>query len=719
MFDRFTDRALKAMALARKEAQRFNHDFIGTEHILLGLVGEGSGVAANVLKDLRVDLRKIRAEVEKNVQAGTAMITMGQLPFTPRAKKVLELAKAEASELGFIYIGTEVLLLGLLAEREGIAAQVLLGLGLNLEEVRSRVLSLLHMAERFTGQLDRVLDFAFDEAKGQRQGEGLVDIAHIFLGLLAKGGRVTQDLLRISGINISIQKARGQLEKKLAEKPPSPEAGQLEWRRRRPGFLGIFGKMDTRRFSRDAERLLTKSGEEAERLKHRFIGVEHVLLALLGDEESPPAKILREAGGSLESLRSTLPELMIERRLAHPEQRGFGRFTDRSKKAMALAWKEAQRFNQDFLGPEHILIGLIQEGSGVAANVLRILGVEINKIRAEIEEEARPGSSSQITGQVPFTQAAKDALEKAEGAADHLGHGYIGTEHLLLGLLRVESKAISSVLTALGLTPEDVRKEVLQLTAPELKQNKSGNMFERFSDRARKVMALARREAQRLNHDFIGTEHILLGMIQEEDAKGTRILKDIGVDLEKLRAEIEQNVQKGPTMVTMGQLPFTPRAKKVLELALKQANDLDHHRIGTEHLLIGLIEESEGVAAKVLLGLKLNLDDVRKRTISMVGQERPPDSPRQWETDPMEDLAAAGSLIPTRGIELVDGNRKVRARLAVAEDGSPALELLDQNGIARLSLALGPDGTPVIEFRDPGGKVVSTFSPPQPPPWGA
>ncbi len=143
MFDRFTDRARKVMALARKEAQRFNHDFIGTEHILLGLIQEGSGVAANVLKNLGVEIGKIRSEIEKNVQSGPSMVTMGQLPFTPRAKKVLELSMEEANELGHNYIGTEHLLLGLLRENDGVAAQVLLDLGLKLEEVRNEVLELL------------------------------------------------------------------------------------------------------------------------------------------------------------------------------------------------------------------------------------------------------------------------------------------------------------------------------------------------------------------------------------------------------------------------------------------------------------------------------------------------------------------------------------------------------------------------------------------------
>src|SRR5580700_10707253 len=143
MFERFTDRARKVMQLANQEAQRFNHEYVGTEHVLLGLIKEGSGVAANVLRNLEVDLRKIRNEVEKIVQAGPEMVTMGKLPQTPRAKKAIEYAIEEARNLNHNYVGTEHLLLGLLREQEGVAAQVLMNLGLKLEDVREEVLNLL------------------------------------------------------------------------------------------------------------------------------------------------------------------------------------------------------------------------------------------------------------------------------------------------------------------------------------------------------------------------------------------------------------------------------------------------------------------------------------------------------------------------------------------------------------------------------------------------
>jgi ATP-dependent Clp protease ATP-binding subunit ClpC len=143
MYERFTDRARTVMQLANQEAQRFNHEYIGTEHILLGLTKEGAGVAANVLKNLGVDLRKIRLEVEKIVQSGPDMVSMGKLPQTPRAKKCIEYAIEEMKNLNHNYVGTEHLLLGLIREEEGVAAQVLMNLGLKLNDVRAEVLNLL------------------------------------------------------------------------------------------------------------------------------------------------------------------------------------------------------------------------------------------------------------------------------------------------------------------------------------------------------------------------------------------------------------------------------------------------------------------------------------------------------------------------------------------------------------------------------------------------
>src|SRR5512137_1309224 len=115
------------------------------------------------------------------------------------------------------------------------------------------------------------------------------------------------------------------------------------------------------------------------------------------------------------------------------------------------------------------------------------------------------------------------------------------------------------------------------------------DMFERFTDRARKVMALANQEAQPFNHEYIGTEHILLGLVKEDSGVGANVLKNLGVDLRKVRLEMEKLVKSGPNRVTTRKLPPTPRAKKVIEYAIEEARSLNHNYVGTEHMLLGLV----------------------------------------------------------------------------------------------------------------------------------
>ncbi len=143
MYERFTDRARKIVQLANQEAQRLNHEWIGTEHILLGLIKEGSGVAASVLKNLHVDPRAIRLEVEKAVRSGPDMPPMGKLPQTPRAKKVIEHSVQQARNLNHNHVGSEHILLGLLCEQEGVAWLVLTNFGLDLATVRAEINRLL------------------------------------------------------------------------------------------------------------------------------------------------------------------------------------------------------------------------------------------------------------------------------------------------------------------------------------------------------------------------------------------------------------------------------------------------------------------------------------------------------------------------------------------------------------------------------------------------
>jgi len=223
----------------------------------------------------------------------------------------------------------------------------------------------------------------------------------------------------------------------------------------------------------------------------------------------------------------------------------FNRFTERARKVIVLAKEEARRFNHDYIGTEHLLLGLIREGEGVAAAVLQKLGLSLESIRLEVEKLVQPGPTTQIQGDVPFTPRSKKALE------------------------------------------------------------------------------LAAEEARALGHNYIGTEHLLLGLIREGEGVAAAVLQKLGLSLESIRLEVEKLVQPGPTTQIQGDVPFTPRSKKALELAAEEARALGHNYIGTEHLLLGLIREGEGVASQVLLNLGLDLNRVRSEIMELLGSATP------------------------------------------------------------------------------------------------
>ncbi|MBE0478356.1 ATP-dependent Clp protease ATP-binding subunit [Candidatus Aerophobetes bacterium] len=184
-------------------------------------------------------------------------------------------------------------------------------------------------------------------------------------------------------------------------------------------------------------------------------------------------------------------------------------------------------------------------------------------------------------------------------------------------------------------------------------------MFNRFTEKARRVILLAREEAKRLDHDYLGTEHLLLGLIREGEGVAALSLQSLGVDLGQVRQEVERAVGRGGGSLFLGQIPFTPRAKKVLELAVNEARNLGHNYIGTEHLLLGLIREGEGVAAQILTNLGVELERVREEVVALIGEKSSLERVSQPSNTPTLDrygrdltvLARQGELDPVIGRE--------------------------------------------------------------------
>jgi ATP-dependent Clp protease ATP-binding subunit ClpA len=331
----------------------------------------------------------------------------------------------------------------------------------------------------------------------------------------------------------------------------------------------------------------------------------------------------------------------------------FERFTERARKVVVLAQEEAGRLRHDFIGTEHLLLGLLRAEEGVAAQALHACGVTLDGAREQVEGIV--GHGGEDTSQKPFTPRSKKVLKLALREAMQLGHNYMGTEHLLLGLLAEGGGVAGTVLSMLGIDPERIRQEVLSRVdvgtrsgsqsdpgplgrAREALQRSFGRhpraveqaSFEKFTEAARKVVVLAQDEARRFNHYYIGTEHLLLGLIREEDGVAARALRGLGVQLDGARGQVENIVGYGEEGLSP-HLPFTPRTSKVLQIALREAMQLGYDYISTEHVLLGLVREGEGVAARVLSNLHIDPASVRREVV-----RRLPDTGA--EADPLDKV---------------------------------------------------------------------------------
>ncbi len=338
----------------------------------------------------------------------------------------------------------------------------------------------------------------------------------------------------------------------------------------------------------------------------------------------------------------------------------FDKFTERARKVLHLAQEEAQRFHHNYIGTEHLLLGLVREGEGVAAKVLQNLGLDLPSVRDAVDNIIGRGDRI-VLGQIGLTPRAKKVVELAVDEARRMNHHYIGTEHLLLGLVREGEGIAAGVLHNFGINLEQVRLETLAVLNKAGTKPAQGSVqedvstihdvgaagpgailnqgplqdkddrvaeytgdprsrFSKFTERSRRVLSYSQEEAQRFQHNYIGTEHLLLGLVRESGGVAAKVLNNLGVELNKVRSAVEFIIGRGDRIV-IGEIGLTPRAKKVIELAADESRLLNHSYIGTEHLLLGLVREGEGIASGVLQSMGVELEQVRKETIKLLKEQ--------------------------------------------------------------------------------------------------
>lgn len=216
-------------------------------------------------------------------------------------------------------------------------------------------------------------------------------------------------------------------------------------------------------------------------------------------------------------------------------------------------------------------------------------------------------------------------------------------------------------------------------------------MYERFTDRARRVMHLANQEARRFNHDYIGTEHILLGLIKEGTGVAAKVLQNLDVNFRKIRLELEKIIQAGPTPAPKGKLPQTPRTQKVIHYAIEEARSLNHNYVGTEHLLLGLLreEEDECVGAIVLVNLGLSLSVVRDQVLQLIGEHLL--SPTSQAAPPQERAELASTIEVAVAVtrRLVDLLQAIKVEAVAAMELERAAKVNEQmDNLVRIQLWL-------------------------------
>jgi ATP-dependent Clp protease ATP-binding subunit ClpA len=299
----------------------------------------------------------------------------------------------------------------------------------------------------------------------------------------------------------------------------------------------------------------------------------------------------------------------------------FDKFTERARKVLSLAQEEAQRFQHNYIGTEHLLLGLVREGEGVAAKVLNNLGVDLNKVRSTVEFIIGHGDRI-IIGEIGLTPRAKKVIELAVDEARRLDHHYIGTEHLLLGLVREGEGIASGVLESLGVNLERVRTQTIMVLS-----HAEGTPAEGSTEKAApqptkafgKVIQLAQEEAEHFQHDHVGTEHLLLGLLREGDGIAAKVLSNLGVELDKLRMAAELISWHGRHMPG-GIVSLNRQAVEVVSQAAHEARHFGHDYIGTEHLLLGLTRIEESFAAAALQSISISMEKVRTAVIAAIEQ---------------------------------------------------------------------------------------------------
>lgn len=345
-------------------------------------------------------------------------------------------------------------------------------------------------------------------------------------------------------------------------------------RRFRPALLGGKSAASARawprgplteRFTRLAKRTLTYAQEEARSFQHAHVGTEHLLLALIRNEDGIAGRVLHERSMHLDAARQAV-ESVVGRGEASDEQTDR-ELTASAKKAIENALQEANKFGDSYIGTEHLLLGLISKDESVAAGVAHILRVDLQTLRDDVlaamgrgpAEPAQPQAPTAVQDERSFldrltgkrarkgslanllTKRAISGMNAALKEARMLDKPYVGTDHMLLGMLTVRNGLAAKALGTLGVSSDAAREAAASQQSGETVERQVPPNEIPMTTATERMMAAAFDEAKQLGHGYVGTEHLVLGMLRDENNDGCGVLKAFNVDFERLRAELKQS----------------------------------------------------------------------------------------------------------------------------------------------------------------------------------
>ena len=326
----------------------------------------------------------------------------------------------------------------------------------------------------------------------------------------------------------------------------------------------------------------------------------------------------------------------------------FDDFDDSGKRVIAVAQDEAIRLNHNYIGTEHLLAAVIRADiDGPAGRALARLGVSLDKVRTALEFIIGKGDAPVVPSSITISPRSQTVLALARDEAHRLGRQKVGAAEILLALVREGQGIASGILESLGLlTPDKLREAVLselgtglrspapgtpppssqQTPSQDARRGTYQGPFDRFNDRAKRVLALAQDEAVRFNHNYIGPEHLLIGLVREGEGVAARVLNSLQIDMTAVRREVVNARGRGESTASPSEITLIPRTKRVIELAIDEARLLGHSHVGTEHLLLGLVRDDGSSACAILKSLGATPEKIRHEVIAWLGQQHDPPS---------------------------------------------------------------------------------------------